>query len=79
MALSTDEVLQYLEELKLPEETKNRCRELAETQQYEAFWQTLRCTRSQFLEEMHTAQDRLDRLDQLIYLMKKKSDGGERR
>ena len=31
----------------------------------------------QYEEGMHTAQDRLDRLDQLIYLMKKKSDGGE--
>ena len=76
--MSTEEIMQCLEDLQLPEGTKRRCRELAEAGQYEAVWQALRCTRMRFLEEMHTAQDRLDRLDQLIYLMKKKSDGGER-
>ena len=74
MALSTEEILQYLEELHLPAETGKRCRELAEARQYEAVWQTLRCTRSQFLEDMHTAQDRLDRLDRLIYDIRKKKE-----
>ena len=74
MALSTEEILQYLEGLRLPEETGKRCRELAKAQQYDAVWQTLRCVRTQFLQEMHTAQERLDRLDRLIYDIRKKKE-----
>ena len=74
MALSTDEILQYLEDLRFPEEVCDRCRALAGTQQYDAFYQDLRCARARFLEEMHSAQERLDQLDRLIYDIKKKKE-----
>ena len=74
MELSKNEIMQYLEELQVPEDFCGKCRDLAREEQYEELYLNLRRVRKQFLNEMHAAQGRLDQLDRLIYDMKKKSE-----
>ena len=75
MDLSVNEILQCLEDLQIPEDLRRECRRLAEAQQYEKLYLTLRSIRQQLLQELHTVQNRLDCLDCLIYGIKKKSPG----
>ena len=74
MELTKNETLQCLEELQIPEEMCGRCREFTEKQQYEELYRDLRSMRGKLLEELHTAQARLDSLDRLIYDIKKKKE-----
>ena len=74
MDLSPNETVQCLRDLQIPGEMRARCIKLAETQQYEALYPLLRGARAQFLKDMHIAQERLDRLDRLIYDIKRKSE-----
>ena len=74
MELTNDEIRQYLQELEIPEELHRRCESLAQNQQYARLYLDLRSIRVQFLENVHTAQDRLDQLDSLIYDIKKKRE-----
>ena len=74
MDLSVNETLQCLDELQIPQELRERCRTLSEAGRYEELYRDLRCARTQFLEDMHTAQERLDRLDRLLYDIKKKRE-----
>ena len=74
MELSTDEALQALEQLRLPEETRVQCGQLVRTCQYDELYVRLRGERTEFLNHMHAAQEQLDRLDRLIYDVKKKRE-----
>ena len=74
MDLSTQEIIQCLQDLRLSQDTCDHCGRLAQNMQYEDLYLNLRGTRVQFLNEMHAAQERLDRLDRLIYDIKKKRE-----
>ena len=75
MELSTSSLMQCMEELQVPEELRLQCKRFAELQQYDRLYLALRGARQQMLEEIHTAQTRLDCLDCLIYSVKKKTEG----
>ena len=74
MELSAKDITQYLDGLQIPEEMCDRCRHLAEEERYEELYASLRGVRPRFLDDMHTAQNRLDQLDLLIYDVKKKRE-----
>ena len=75
MELSTNEIMQCAEDLQLPDSLRKECSALAEAQQYEQLYLTLRGFRQQLLQEIHSAQKRLDCLDCLLYGIKKKKCG----
>ena len=75
MDLTKKEIINYLEELQIPENLRDQCRMLTEAQEYDELYQSLRGARTQFLADMHSAQSRLDQLDRLIYDIKRKKRG----
>lgn len=72
MDFTPSEVMQYLEELQIPDELRARCETMLKEQRYEELYAALRGVRQDFLENMHESQRRLDHLDHLIYDIKKK-------
>ena len=75
MELSHTEIMQDLDDLPVTEELRAQCRQLAAEGRYEELCLCLRRERKRFLQEMHRAQNDLDRLDRIIYDMKKRSRG----
>lgn len=72
MDFTPSEVMQYLDELQIPDELRARCEAMLKEQRYEELYTALRGVRQDFLENMHESQRRLDHLDYLIYDIKKK-------
>ena len=72
MELTQNDMLQLLEGLALSENAKKDCRKLWNAGSYAELYGYLRGLRGEFLDDLHESQQRLDRLDFLIYSMKKK-------
>ena len=74
MNLSVDEITQCMQELNMTNELYSRCIQEALDGQYDKLYADLRLQRVSCLEELHETQERLDRLDSLIYDIKKKKE-----
>lgn len=72
MDFTPNEVMQYLEELQIPEKKRTRYKAMLKEHRYEELYTALRGVRLGFLEDVHQSQRRLDHLDHLIYDIKKK-------
>ena len=73
MELTQNDMQQLLDGLDLPEDAKAECGKLWAAGSYPELHRYLRTLRADFLEELHESQQRLDRLDYLIYSAKKKN------
>ena len=71
MEYTSEEMLQLLEMLQVPKEAETKCRDLLAQDNYPEMYRYLRSLRGQFLEDLHVSQNRLDKLDHLIYEVKK--------
>lgn len=76
MKLTQNEVMQFLEQLHTSEEAMSRCETMLTQENYQALYRYLRSMRCAFLDNLHESQQRLDKLDYLIYDIKKKNESG---
>ena len=72
MELKQNDMLQLLEGLQLEDDTKEACGKLWAAGEFRELHGYLRNMRRGFLDDLHESQQRLDRLDYLIYSTKKK-------
>ena len=75
MELTQKDMLQLMETLNLSEDTMAECRRMWTARSYSELHGYLKSLRGDFLNDLHDSQQRLDRLDYLIYNMKKKTNG----
>ena len=74
MELKQNDMLQLLEGLQLEDDTKEACGKLWAAGAFKELHGYLRSIRRDYLDDLHQSQQRLDRLDYLIYSTKKKSE-----
>ena len=72
MELKQNDMLQLLEGLQLEDKAKEACGKLWDAGEFTELHGYLRSIRRDFLDDLHQSQQRLDRLDYLIYSTKKK-------
>ena len=72
MELKQNDMLQLLEGLQLEDKAKEACEKLWTAGEFKELHGYLRSMRRDFLDDLHESQQRLDRLDYLIYSTKKK-------
>lgn len=73
MELTQEDMMQFLNELQLPKDIIEHCKGMLVEERYQEIYNSLRCVRCEYLEELHRSQKRLDKLDYLLYQVKMKS------
>lgn len=73
MEFNEEEALLFLESLHVPQEVETRCRNLMGQGNYQETCRCLKSLRCEYLENLHESQKRLDQLDYLLFVLKKRN------